>query len=72
MHSFQQEQTMASLTKKLLAAALFLSLIACGAKEEPTGVIPQGHLDAMDKAKDVENVLQDAQEKQLKGIDKQG
>ncbi len=63
---------MASLTKVSLAAALLLSLIACGAKEEPTGVIPQGHLDAMDKAKDVENVLLDAQKKQLEDIDKPG
>jgi hypothetical protein len=63
---------MANLTKVFLAAALLLSLIACGAKEEPTGVIPQGHLDAMDKAKDVENVLQDAQKQQLEDIDKPG
>lgn len=63
---------MASLTKVSLATALLLSLVACGGKEEPTGVIPQGHLDAMDKTKDVENVLQDAHKKQLEDIDKQG
>lgn len=63
---------MANLTKISLAALLLLPLIACGAKEEPTGVIPQGHLDAMDKAKDVENVLRDAQEKQIENTDKPG
>lgn len=63
---------MASLTKISLATVLFLSLIACGAKEEPTGVIPQGHLDAMDKTKNVENVLQDAHKNQLENIDKPG
>jgi hypothetical protein len=63
---------MANLTKISLTALLLLPLIACGAKEEPTGVIPQGHLDAMDKANDVEDVLQDAQKKQLENIDKPG
>jgi hypothetical protein len=62
---------MASLTR-LSIAALLLSVIACGAKEEPTGVIPQGHLDAIDKSKNVENVLQDAHKKQLESIDKSG
>jgi hypothetical protein len=62
---------MASLTK-ISIAALLLSVIACGAKEEPTGVIPQGHLDALDKSKNVENVLQDANKKQLESIDKSG
>ncbi len=63
---------MTRLTKVSLAAALLLSLSACGAKEEPTGVIPQGHLDAIDKTKNVENVLQDAQKQQLENIDKPG
>ena len=62
---------MASLTK-LSIAALLLSVIACAAKEEPTGVIPQGHLDALDKSKDVENVLRDANKQQLEGIDNPG
>ncbi len=51
-------------------ALLALPLLACGPAEDPTGVIPQGHLDAMDKAKDVENVLQDAQKKKLEDVDK--
>ena len=62
---------MTSLTK-LSIAALVLSVIACGAKEEPTGVIPQGHLDAIEKSKNVENVLRDAQKKQLESVDKSG
>ena len=57
---------------KMCITALLLCVIACAAKEEPTGVIPQGHLDAMDKSKNVENVLQDAQKKQLESIDKSG
>ncbi len=60
---------MASLTR-LSIAALMLCVIACGAKEEPTGVIPQGHLDAIDKSKNVENVLHDAHKKQLESIGK--
>ena len=55
---------------KICVAAVLLSVVACGAKEEPTGVIPQGHLDALEKSKNVENVLQDAQKKQLESIDK--
>lgn len=59
---------MNSLTKITAITLLALPLIACGAKEEPTGVIPQGHLDAMEKAKDVEDVLHDVQEKKLGGV----
>ena len=57
-------------TRMTAIALLALPLIACAPAEEPTGVIPQGHLDAMDKAKDVENMLQDAQKKKLQDIDK--
>ena len=63
---------MANLTRVALATVLVLSLIACGAQKEPTGAIPQGHLDAMDKTKDVESVLRDAHKKQLEDIDKPG
>ncbi|MBE9538954.1 MAG: hypothetical protein IMF06_07715 [Proteobacteria bacterium] len=61
---------MTNLSRMSAIALLAFPLIACGPAEDPTGVIPQGHLDAMDKAKDVENVLQDAQKKQMEGIDK--
>ncbi len=58
---------------KLALITLFItSLLACGSDEEPTGVIPQGQLDAMDKAKDVENILNNAQKKQLEEIDNPG
>jgi hypothetical protein len=51
-------------------ALLGFTLMACGeAEEEPTGVIPQGHLDAMDKARGVESTLQDAEQKKLEEID---
>jgi hypothetical protein len=62
---------MASLSK-ICTAAVLLWVVACAAKEDPTGVIPQGHLDAMDKSKDVENVLRDANKKQLDSIDNSG
>jgi len=60
---------MNSSIKISLMALLLVPLFACGAKEEPTGVIPQGHLDAMDKAKNVENVLQDAKQRADEGVD---
>ena len=41
-------------------------LAACGAKEEePAGVIPEGYKDAVKKAENVEQLLQDSQNKQL-------
>jgi len=60
---------MINLTRITAIALLALPLVACAPAEDPTGVIPQGHLDAMDKAKDVENVLQDAQKKKLEDVD---
>jgi len=60
---------MTNLTRITAIALLALPLVACAPAEDPTGVIPQGHLDAMDKAKDVENVLQDAQKKKLEDVD---
>lgn len=60
---------MANISKISLAAVLILPLIACGPQEEPTGVISQGHLDAIDKTKNVENILQDAQKQQLESIE---
>jgi len=55
---------MNTLAKIAVTALLAIPLIACGAKEEPTGVIPEGHLKALDKANNVENMLEDAQKKQ--------
>ena len=62
---------MATLTRASAIALLSLSLFACSEpQEEPTGVIPQGHLDAMEKAKGVESLLQDASAKALEDVDK--
>ncbi len=61
---------MLNVARIVVIALLGFTLTACGeAEEEPTGVIPQGHLDAMDKARGVESVLQDAEQKKLKDID---
>ena len=45
-----------------IALLLSLGLTACGGSDEPEGVIPQGQLDAMEKAENVEDVLQQAEE----------
>ena len=50
-------------------ALLALFIVACSAEEEPTGVIPEGHLKALEKANNVEDLLNDAQKKQLEEVD---
>ena len=61
---------MQNVKKIAIVALLTLPIIACGeAEEEPTGVIPQGHLDAMDKARNVEDVMKSTEQKQLKDVD---
>jgi len=50
-------------------ALLALFITACGAQEEPTGVIPEGHLKALEKANNVEDMLNDAQKKQREEVD---
>ena len=58
------------LTKMFLVAFASTLLVACGAKDEkPKGVIPQGHLDAMKKAENVEGVLMDAEKQQREAMD---
>ena len=47
------------------ATIVSLLMMGCTCKEEPKGVIPQGYEDAMEKASDVENTLQDAAQKEL-------
>jgi hypothetical protein len=56
---------------RILTAALAASLIiGCELKDEdPEGVIPQGYKDAVNKAENVEGLLQDAQKKQLEDVD---
>jgi hypothetical protein len=61
---------MQSVKKMAIVALLTLPIIACGeTEEEPTGVIPQGHLDAMDKAKNVEDVMKNTEQKRLEDVD---
>jgi len=63
---------MTKISKLILLALLATPLGACSTDEEPTGVIPQGHLDALDKANNVEHILKDAQKKQLEKLDNPG
>jgi hypothetical protein len=61
---------MKSVKRLAIVMLLTLPIIACGeTEEEPTGVIPQGHLDAMDKARNVEDVLKNSEQKQLEDAD---
>jgi hypothetical protein len=61
---------MQNIKKIAIVALLTLPIIACGeTKEEPTGVIPQGHLDAMDKARNVEDVMKNTEQKRLEDVD---
>lgn len=71
-------QTTPSLAKSFLAILLSISmlqLVACGAKdgaaeqEEVKGVIPQAQLDALEKAKAVEDVLSEAEEKRRQTLE---
>ena len=60
-----------------LAFCTLISLAACGDKkseqaaEKPAGVIPKAQLDAINKAKNVESVLQQGAESESKQIDQQ-
>lgn len=57
-------------TKFAVISALALGVVACAPEKEPTGVIPEGHLKAMEKANNVEGMLNDAQKKQMEEVDK--
>lgn len=56
--------------RHLLIAAVFLSLIACSSdkKEEATGVIPEHQLQALEKAKQTEDLLKKEKEEMDKKI----
>ncbi|MEH6590388.1 MAG: hypothetical protein V7746_09040 [Halioglobus sp.] len=56
---------------RIFAAVLTATVISgCELKDEdPEGVIPQGYKDAVNKAENVEGLLQDAQKTQLEDID---
>lgn len=57
---------------KLILIICALVLVSCSAKkEEPTGVIPKAQLEALEKAKEVEDVLkkqEEATRKKLEGM----
>ncbi len=46
-------------------------LFACAAEEEPKGAIPQHQLESMDKAKDVEDMMQNAEQERRDKMDNQ-
>ena len=56
-------------TRILLTACSIALLLACSAKEDPEGVLSQGHKDALQKAEGVEQLLQDAEQKKLQDLD---
>lgn len=65
--------------KYLIAIFLFGSLSACGGDKStstteddaPTGVIPEHQLQALEKAKNVENVLRESEQQRRQELDKQ-
>ncbi len=59
------------MTRILLALAVTTLLAACAAEEEPKGVIPQHQLDSMNKATDVEAMMQNAEQDRREQIDNQ-
>ena len=60
---------MLKFTQPGLSLALVTLMTACGSSSEPEGVIPEAQLNALDKANKVEDVLKDAQKKQLEKVD---
>jgi hypothetical protein len=57
----------------LLSLSLVFALVACGGPDdqEATGAIPEHQLDAMDRAKDVEATLRQAEEQRREELDDQ-
>ena len=59
-----------SRTLSMALAVSLLLLAGCGGSdEEPEGAIPQHQLDALKKAENVEDVMQQAQQKRQEQID---
>ena len=58
--------------RNLILLVCVALLTACGGSkdEKPTGIIPQHQLDAMEKAKNVEDVLQQADLQRREEMDK--
>ena len=56
--------------RSILIALLSTIVLGCGQKnEEPEGVIPEGYKSAVNKAEDVEGLLQDTNKKHLEEMD---
>jgi hypothetical protein len=58
--------------RTILITFLYTLVVGCSAKEpepEPEGVIPQGYKDAVNKAENVEGVVQDTLENRSKDIE---
>lgn len=65
--------------RTLFAATAIVALASCSGKKTPEpvapqtgGVIPQAQLDALNKAKNVENVLKEDAQRQREQADQQG
>jgi hypothetical protein len=70
-HSYpSREFKMNTGARTILITLLYTLVVGCGAKEaEPEGVIPQGYKDAVNKAENVEGLLQSSQENRSKDIE---
>ena len=56
--------------RTILFTLLPIILLGCGIKEEePEGVIPEGYKNAVNKAENVEGLLQDSQKKRTESVD---
>ncbi|HEY7773591.1 MAG TPA: hypothetical protein VIC26_10445 [Marinagarivorans sp.] len=55
--------------KKFILAGVIPVLFACSPEPKPTGVIPQSQLDALEKAKDVENLMKNTEKDRKKLLD---
>ena len=58
--------------KHLVTVLLFgivAGLVGCARDEDPKGVIPEGYKQSMEKARDVEQQLQEAADKRLEALD---
>jgi hypothetical protein len=72
------EYRMKKFTAAIFIALMSVVVIACSEKsspapqtEQPTGVIPQAQLDALNKAKNVQNVMNEQDDKTREAADSQ-
>ena len=59
------------MTRTMLALFAATLLAACAAEEEPEGAIPEHQLNSMQKAEDVEAMMQKAEQERRDQIDNQ-